>query len=94
MSFHFRVQSHSFPVGAGWNVFGRFIECLQPWHSHPLLSVCGGLEAMGVSWCYGTQRFSDDIESMLGFQPGPFWKITWAYVIFILVDYYKIHSMK
>lgn len=52
------------------------------------------VEAMSVSWCYGTQRFSDDIESMLGFQPGPFWKITWAYVIFILVDYYKIHSMK
>ena len=45
------------------------------------------VEAMGLSWCYGTQRFSDDIESMLGFQPGPFWKITWAYVspIFILV---------
>jgi solute carrier family 6 serotonin transporter-like protein 4 len=52
------------------------------------------VEAMGVSWCYGTQRFSDDIESMLGFQPGPFCKITCAYVIFILVDYYKIHSMK
>jgi len=53
------------------------------------------VEAMGVSWCYGTQRFSDDIESMLGFQPGPFWKITWAYVspIFILVNY-KIHQMK
>nr|CAH0109405.1 unnamed protein product [Daphnia galeata] len=45
------------------------------------------VEAMGVCWCYGTQRFSDDIESMLGFQPGPFWKITWAYVspIFILL---------
>ncbi|KAI9561180.1 hypothetical protein GHT06_012136 [Daphnia sinensis] len=45
------------------------------------------VEAMGVSWCYGTQRFSNDIESMLGFQPGPFWKITWAYVspIFILL---------
>ena len=58
------------------------------------------VEAMGVSWCYGTQKFSNDIEAMLGFQPGPFWKITWAYVspIFILVflkipDLLKIQSI-
>jgi solute carrier family 6 serotonin transporter-like protein 4 len=89
MSFNLEYNLILFPLAQGGmylvdllNVYGPGIAILF------LVFV----EAMGVSWCYGTQRFSDDIESMLGFQPGPFWKITWAYVspIFILVDYYNI----
>ncbi|KAK2703125.1 hypothetical protein QYM36_018330, partial [Artemia franciscana] len=45
------------------------------------------VEAIGVSWFYGTERFADDIEEMLGFRPGIFWRICWTYVspIFILI---------
>ena len=45
------------------------------------------VETVGVCWFYGTDRFSNDVETMLGFRPGPFWRITWAYIspLFLLV---------
>ncbi|CAL1527008.1 unnamed protein product [Lymnaea stagnalis] len=44
------------------------------------------LEAIAVSWIYGVDRFSRDIESMLGSPPGPFWRVTWTYIspVFLL----------
>ncbi|XP_071094125.1 sodium-dependent serotonin transporter-like [Haliotis cracherodii] len=44
------------------------------------------LEAAAVSWIYGTKRFSQDIEAMLGAPPGPFWRITWTFIspVFLL----------
>ncbi|CAG5132302.1 unnamed protein product, partial [Candidula unifasciata] len=35
----------------------------------------------------GVDRFSKDIESMLGSPPGPFWRITWTYIspVFLLL---------
>ena len=52
------------------------------------------VEAVGVCWCYGTVRFSNDIQSMLGFRPGPFWRITWAYIspLFLLVCKLTVHN--
>ncbi|RZF36574.1 hypothetical protein LSTR_LSTR010685 [Laodelphax striatellus] len=45
------------------------------------------VEAAGVCWIYGVNRFSSDIENMLGHRPGLFWRICWAYIspIFLLV---------
>uniref|UniRef100_A0A8C6WNY7 Transporter n=1 Tax=Neogobius melanostomus TaxID=47308 RepID=A0A8C6WNY7_9GOBI len=45
------------------------------------------IEAIGVSWFYGVDRFSDDIEQMMGFRPGLYWRLCWKYVspIFLLV---------
>uniref|UniRef100_A0A1B0B2E7 Transporter n=1 Tax=Glossina palpalis gambiensis TaxID=67801 RepID=A0A1B0B2E7_9MUSC len=45
------------------------------------------VEAAGVFWFYGVQRFSDDVESMLGKRPGLFWRICWTYIspLFLLV---------
>ncbi|KAK7603556.1 hypothetical protein V9T40_003555 [Parthenolecanium corni] len=44
------------------------------------------VEAAGVCWIYGVDKFSADIECMLGYKPGIFWKICWAYIspIFLL----------
>uniref|UniRef100_A0A8C6TLS1 Transporter n=1 Tax=Neogobius melanostomus TaxID=47308 RepID=A0A8C6TLS1_9GOBI len=44
------------------------------------------IEAIGVSWFYGVDRFSDDIEQMMGFRPGLYWRLCWKYVspIFLL----------
>ncbi len=91
MSFHLEYNLILFLLAQGGMYFVDLLNVFGPGIAILFLVF---VEAMGVSWCYGTQRFSDDIESMLGFQPGPFGKITWAYVIFILVDYYKIHPMK
>ncbi|KAK7506140.1 hypothetical protein BaRGS_00002862, partial [Batillaria attramentaria] len=44
------------------------------------------LEAVAVNWIYGVDRFSGDIESMLGKPPGAFWRVTWTYIspVFLL----------
>ncbi|KAK8758896.1 hypothetical protein V5799_003472 [Amblyomma americanum] len=44
-------------------------------------------EAVAVSWIYGIRRFSEDIQEMLGFPVGAWWKFCWAVVapFFILV---------
>ena len=38
----------------------------------------------------GVQRFSNDIEEMLGFQPGLYWKVCWAAIcpLFLFVSIY------
>ncbi|KAJ8372201.1 hypothetical protein AAFF_G00293760 [Aldrovandia affinis] len=44
------------------------------------------IEAIGVSWFYGVDRFSEDIERMMGFKPGLYWRLCWKFVspIFLL----------
>ncbi|XP_068117725.1 sodium-dependent noradrenaline transporter [Hyperolius riggenbachi] len=48
------------------------------------------IEAVGVSWFYGVDRFSDDIYRMLGFKPGLYWRLCWkfvspAFLLFIVI---------
>uniref|UniRef100_A0A8C4DKH3 Transporter n=1 Tax=Dicentrarchus labrax TaxID=13489 RepID=A0A8C4DKH3_DICLA len=38
------------------------------------------IEAIGVSWFYGVDRFSEDIEKMMGFKPGLYWRLCWKFV--------------
>uniref|UniRef100_A0A3B4TPA5 Transporter n=1 Tax=Seriola dumerili TaxID=41447 RepID=A0A3B4TPA5_SERDU len=38
------------------------------------------VEAIGVSWFYGVDRFSEDIERMMGFKPGLYWRLCWKFV--------------
>ncbi|XP_072926070.1 sodium-dependent noradrenaline transporter isoform X1 [Hemitrygon akajei] len=38
------------------------------------------IEAIGVSWFYGVDRFSEDIKQMTGFKPGLFWRLCWKFV--------------
>nr|XP_020638537.1 sodium- and chloride-dependent glycine transporter 2 [Pogona vitticeps] len=37
-------------------------------------------ELVGISYIYGLQRFCEDIEMMIGFQPSIFWRVCWAFV--------------
>ncbi|KAM7540898.1 hypothetical protein Aperf_G00000025662 [Anoplocephala perfoliata] len=37
-------------------------------------------ECVALCWCYGVGRFSRDVESMLGFKPGWFWRTCWAVI--------------
>ncbi|CAH1800555.1 unnamed protein product [Owenia fusiformis] len=43
-------------------------------------------EAIAVSWFYGVDRFCKDIEDMLGFRPGIYWRVCWKFVapVFLL----------
>uniref|UniRef100_A0A7N8XS99 Transporter n=1 Tax=Mastacembelus armatus TaxID=205130 RepID=A0A7N8XS99_9TELE len=38
------------------------------------------IEAIGVSWFYGVDRFSEDIQQMMGFKPGLYWRLCWKFV--------------
>ncbi|XP_021340900.1 sodium-dependent serotonin transporter-like [Mizuhopecten yessoensis] len=58
---------------------GTFVINLLDRHAAPisLIFICF-CEAIAVSWFYGVQRFSNDIKSMIGFEPGIFWKVCWV----------------
>uniref|UniRef100_A0A8C8ZDW6 Transporter n=1 Tax=Prolemur simus TaxID=1328070 RepID=A0A8C8ZDW6_PROSS len=48
------------------------------------------MEAVGVSWFYGVDRFSNDIQQMMGFKPGLYWRLCWkfvspAFLLFVVV---------
>ncbi|WAR03537.1 SC6A4-like protein [Mya arenaria] len=60
---------------------GQYLITLLDTHAAPvaLIGICL-VEAVAVSWFYGVQHFSNDIERMLGFQPGIYWKICWAII--------------
>uniref|UniRef100_A0A665UV71 Transporter n=1 Tax=Echeneis naucrates TaxID=173247 RepID=A0A665UV71_ECHNA len=50
------------------------------------------LEVIAVSWFYGTNRFCNDIQVMLGFYPGWFWRICWVaicpcFLLFIIISF-------
>uniref|UniRef100_A0A1I8EKJ6 Uncharacterized protein n=1 Tax=Wuchereria bancrofti TaxID=6293 RepID=A0A1I8EKJ6_WUCBA len=46
-------------------------------------------EMIAVCWFYGIQQFSQDIQQMLGFYPGLYWRICWTCcpTIFLLTIY-------
>lgn len=45
-------------------------------------------ETLAVSWLYGVERFSEDIEAMIGYKPGIYWKLCWKFIapIFLFVS--------
>ena len=51
------------------------------------------LQTVGVCWIYGLKRFMRDIEFMLGLKLNAYWKLTWAYVIPIVLIFIFIYSM-
>ncbi|MBN3322922.1 SC6A3 protein, partial [Atractosteus spatula] len=38
------------------------------------------IEAIGIAWFYGVDRFSDDIKEMIGHRPGLYWRLCWKFV--------------
>lgn len=53
--------------------------------------LCSALfEAIAVTYCYGLERFCDDIESMIGSRPSIYWKICWKYIspLFLIVGFF------
>jgi SNF family Na+-dependent transporter len=35
-------------------------------------------ECIAISWCYGIDRFYNDIKDMIGYYPSRFWKLCWS----------------
>lgn len=59
-------------------------------------------ESIAISWVYGLDRFTQDIESMLGMQVGWWWKFCWRYcaplfltviIVYGLISYEPLKSV-
>ena len=52
------------------------------------------VEAAAVCWIYGVDRFSCDIERMIGKKPNEFWTLCWNFIspIFILVSFTRSNT--
>uniref|UniRef100_A0A8C5AGS1 Transporter n=1 Tax=Gadus morhua TaxID=8049 RepID=A0A8C5AGS1_GADMO len=55
----------------------QLVDTFAASYSLVIIAIC---ELLGVSYLYGLQRFCEDIEMMIGFQPNRFWRICWAFV--------------
>ncbi|KAK3790415.1 hypothetical protein RRG08_015885 [Elysia crispata] len=47
--------------------------------TYPLILV-GLVESVAVGWILGTERFSDDIQFMIGYRPSVIWKLAWKII--------------
>ncbi|XP_067660913.1 sodium- and chloride-dependent glycine transporter 2-like [Haliotis asinina] len=60
---------------------GIYVFQLLDWYIVAIFLIFSGLlECVTVAWIYGIDRFSDDIEMMIGRQVPLFFKITWCYI--------------
>ncbi|XP_039265128.2 sodium-dependent noradrenaline transporter-like [Styela clava] len=97
------VKKHRIFFVAGLNIFvyflaflnitngGIYILTLLDTHSAGTsLLFCVFLESTVVAWVYGVDRFSGDIEQMLGYIPNVLWRVCWkfispAFLLFIVI---------
>ncbi|KAJ8925416.1 hypothetical protein NQ315_009248 [Exocentrus adspersus] len=60
---------------------GIYMFHLFDTYSAGISLLCSALfEAVAVSWFYGLDRFSQDVEAMIGIRPGLYWRICWKFI--------------
>ncbi|XP_012684313.2 solute carrier family 6 member 4a [Clupea harengus] len=60
---------------------GAFVvKLFEEYATGPAVITVVFLEVIAVSWFYGTSRFCSDVQLMLGFAPGWFWRVCWAVI--------------
>lgn len=43
------------------------------------------LEVVGIGWFYGTEKFADDIQDMIGHRPNMYFRLCWKYISPIII---------
>uniref|UniRef100_A0A8C8E3J3 Transporter n=1 Tax=Oryzias sinensis TaxID=183150 RepID=A0A8C8E3J3_9TELE len=72
---------------------GAFVvKLFEEYATGPAVITVVLLEVIAVSWFYGTSRFCNDIQVMLGFYPGCFWRVCWVaicpcFLLFIIISF-------
>ncbi|KAM6932256.1 solute carrier family 6 member 4a [Lycodopsis pacificus] len=72
---------------------GAFVvKLFEEYATGPAVITVVLLEVIAVSWFYGTNRFCNDVQLMLGFYPGVFWRICWVaicpcFLLFIIISF-------
>lgn len=51
------------------------------------------VQTVGICWIYGLDRFIRDIEFMLGIKLSAYWKLTWAYIIPLVLIFIFCYAM-
>lgn len=60
---------------------GIYMFHLFDTYSAGISLLCSALfEAVAVSWFYGLDKFSQDVQCMLGSKPGLYWRICWKFI--------------
>ncbi|KAL1501998.1 hypothetical protein ABEB36_007213 [Hypothenemus hampei] len=60
---------------------GIYMFTLFDTYSAGISLLCSALfEAIAVSWFYGLDRLTQDVEAMLGLKPGIYWRICWKFI--------------
>uniref|UniRef100_A0A8C2I8Z9 Transporter n=1 Tax=Cyprinus carpio TaxID=7962 RepID=A0A8C2I8Z9_CYPCA len=54
------------------------VKLFEEYATGPAVITVVFLEVIAVSWFYGTTRFCNDVQLMLGFAPGVFWRVCWV----------------
>ncbi|XP_051965535.1 sodium-dependent serotonin transporter-like isoform X2 [Xyrauchen texanus] len=58
---------------------GAFVvKLFEEYATGPAVITVVFLEVIAVSWFYGITRFCNDVQLMLGFSPGVFWRVCWV----------------
>uniref|UniRef100_A0A8C6SXH4 Transporter n=1 Tax=Neogobius melanostomus TaxID=47308 RepID=A0A8C6SXH4_9GOBI len=68
------------------------VKLFEEYATGPAVITVVLLEVIAVSWFYGTNRFCNDVYTMLGFYPGWFWRICWVaicpcFLLFIIISF-------
>ncbi|CAF92952.1 unnamed protein product, partial [Tetraodon nigroviridis] len=72
---------------------GAFVvKLFEEYATGPAVITVVLLEVIAVSWFYGTKRFCNDVQVMLGFYPGIFWRVCWVaicpcFLMFIIISF-------
>uniref|UniRef100_I3JMF2 Transporter n=1 Tax=Oreochromis niloticus TaxID=8128 RepID=I3JMF2_ORENI len=72
---------------------GAFVvKLFEEYATGPAVITVVLLEVIAVSWFYGTNRFCNDVQVMLGFYPGCFWRVCWVaicpcFLLFIIISF-------
>ncbi|GFU44349.1 sodium- and chloride-dependent glycine transporter 2, partial [Nephila pilipes] len=51
------------------------------------------VEATAIMWGYGADKFANDLNFMLGFKPGIYWRLCWKYISPIVLWFVLIYSL-
>ncbi|XP_063061861.1 solute carrier family 6 member 4a isoform X2 [Engraulis encrasicolus] len=70
------------------------VKLFEEYATGPAVITIVFLEVIAVSWFYGTSRFCSDVQLMLGFAPGLFWRVCWVaicpcFLLFIIYNFLR-----
>ncbi|GFQ81893.1 sodium-dependent nutrient amino acid transporter 1, partial [Trichonephila clavata] len=51
------------------------------------------VEATALMWGYGADNFANDLDFMLGFKPGIYWRLCWKYISPVVLWFVLIYSL-